>query len=144
MMVSVNKIRDRLEYYPRRLLDTLLETAESQAAVLYISGGALRDWLLGISPNDLDFTISYGAAEFLEQVMFRVTLAGATFLAPSNPFGDYVVLPCGLEAPRTRHGGAAEGAASVAIGSEMHGVVLPHRNAEGVGVVAGVIEHREL
>lgn len=68
MMVSVNEIRDRLADYPRRLLDTLLQTAESQTVVLYISGGALRDWLLGVSPNDLDFTISYGAAEFLELV----------------------------------------------------------------------------
>lgn len=31
--------------------------------------------------------------------------AGAVFLAPSNPFGDYVVLPAGVTAPRTRHGG---------------------------------------
>ncbi len=30
---------------------------------------------------------------------------GATFIAPSNPFGDYVVLPKGLEAPRTVHQG---------------------------------------
>lgn len=31
--------------------------------------------------------------------------AGATFVAPSNPFGDYLVLPPGIEATRTRHGG---------------------------------------
>ncbi len=31
--------------------------------------------------------------------------AGATFVAPSNPFGDYVVAPAGTNATRTRHGG---------------------------------------
>jgi len=31
--------------------------------------------------------------------------AGATFVAPSNPFGDYVVALAGTEATRTRHGG---------------------------------------
>ena len=67
-MVSVKDMRARLADYPRRLLETLLQTADSAGVVLYISGGALRDWLLGNSPNDLDFTISYGAAEFLEQV----------------------------------------------------------------------------
>ena len=30
---------------------------------------------------------------------------GATFIAPSNPFGDYVVLPKGGDAKRTPHGG---------------------------------------
>jgi len=30
---------------------------------------------------------------------------GATFIAPSNPFGDYVVLPKGSDATRTPHGG---------------------------------------
>ncbi len=31
--------------------------------------------------------------------------AGATFVAPSNPFGDYVVIPPGTQAQRTRPGG---------------------------------------
>lgn len=31
--------------------------------------------------------------------------AGSTFVAPSNPFGDYVVLPPGSSVPRTAHGG---------------------------------------
>lgn len=30
---------------------------------------------------------------------------GATLIAPSNPFGDYVAIPADLEVPRTRHGG---------------------------------------
>ncbi len=67
-MVSVKNIRVRLADYPCRLLETLLQTADSAGVVLYISGGALRDWLLGNSPNDLDFTISYGAEAFLGQV----------------------------------------------------------------------------
>lgn len=31
--------------------------------------------------------------------------AGATFVAPSNPFGDYVVVPPGADLLRTQHGG---------------------------------------
>ena len=31
--------------------------------------------------------------------------AGSTFVAPSNPFGDYVVVPPGADFRRTRHGG---------------------------------------
>lgn len=31
--------------------------------------------------------------------------AGATFVAPSNPFGDYVLLPPGADVVRTQHGG---------------------------------------
>ncbi len=70
-MVSETKIRDRLEDYPQGLLDSLLQTADSMTVVLYISGGALRDWLMGNSSNDLDFTINYGSVEFLEQVRKR-------------------------------------------------------------------------
>jgi uncharacterized protein len=32
--------------------------------------------------------------------------AGAIFSAPSNPFGDYVVLPKGIDAPRSKYGSA--------------------------------------
>jgi len=42
--------------------------------------------------------------ERLEGMLVGVD-AGAVFVAPSNPFGDYVVLPVGVRAPRTRHGG---------------------------------------
>ncbi len=54
--------------YPRDLLQMLLETAKIRSVSLYISGGALRDWLLGKSPRDLDFTIEYDAAGFLEAI----------------------------------------------------------------------------
>jgi predicted extracellular nuclease len=46
-------------------------------------------------------------ALFLNRIegMLAGVEAGATFLAPSNPFGDYVVLPPGTTASRTPHGG---------------------------------------
>ncbi|MBZ0114466.1 MAG: hypothetical protein K8J08_18530 [Thermoanaerobaculia bacterium] len=49
-----------------------------------------------------------GLAEYLNRLegMLVGVEAGATFIAPSNPFGDYVVLPKGDdEAVRTRDGG---------------------------------------
>ncbi len=46
-------------------------------------------------------------AEFLNSLegMLVGIKAGATFTAPSNPFGDYVVLPADAELKRTQHGG---------------------------------------
>ena len=67
-MVSINNIPERLADYPRDLLHMLLETAKNRSVSLYISGGALRDWLLEKSPRDLDFTIEDDAAGFLEVI----------------------------------------------------------------------------
>jgi uncharacterized protein len=51
---------------------------------------------------------SASLAAFLNQHEFmRVGLrAGGIFSAPSNPFGDYVVLPKNMDAPRSRYGSA--------------------------------------
>ena len=59
-----------------------------------------------LDPRRLDLGAQDLARELngLEGMLVGVD-AGAVFLAPSNPFGDYVVLPDGLAAPRTRHGG---------------------------------------
>ena len=68
MAISSTFIRDRLHDYPLRLFEVLIKSAESSGVELYISGGSLRDWLLGRVSSDLDFTISYDAESFLEQV----------------------------------------------------------------------------
>jgi len=82
MIVSPIHIRQQLQDYPQRLFHVLLESAEKRGLDLYISGGALRDWLLGSSSNDLDFTISYGALEFLEQV--------------KEDYGEGTIVPLGV------------------------------------------------
>lgn len=62
------QMRRALSFYPAGIFETMLEVAGRWQTELYLSGGALRDWLCGMRPNDLDFTISRGAARFLEEV----------------------------------------------------------------------------
>jgi poly(A) polymerase len=61
-------MRRALSHYPAGIFETMLEVAGRWKIELYLSGGALRDWLHGVTPNDLDFTISRDAARFLEEV----------------------------------------------------------------------------
>lgn len=62
---QVRLLRQRIADYPQQLFECLLEVARDIDQELFITGGALRDWLLGESPRDLDFTITHGALEFL-------------------------------------------------------------------------------
>ena len=63
--------------------------------------------VLWLSAENLPLTMAELAA-FLNAHEFMLTgvRAGAVFSAPSNPFGDYVVLPKGLPAPRSKYGTA--------------------------------------
>ena len=56
-----------IDDYPADLFADLYETARFQEEDLYVTGGAVRDWLLGESPRDLDFTIDHGSLEFVRK-----------------------------------------------------------------------------
>ncbi len=58
--------------YPGGLFDALQETALCQGASLHLVGGALRDWLTGKIPTDLDFTINSDSIAFLRQLRKRL------------------------------------------------------------------------
>ena len=62
------QVRRALSHYPIGIFESMLEIAGRLKTKLYLSGGALRDLLLGVTPNDLDFTISRGAVRFLEEI----------------------------------------------------------------------------
>ena len=76
------RLVNQLSEYPQHVLNVMYEIARADGTPLYLSGGALRDWLIGHTPNDLDFTISHGSVDFLTKVQ--------------NRCGDGTIVPLGL------------------------------------------------
>jgi len=58
------------------------------------------------SENLPEDSVSLAAFLNAHEFMLAGVRAGAIFSAPSNPYGDYVVLPEGLRAPRSKYGSA--------------------------------------
>jgi poly(A) polymerase len=56
-------------FFPKRLWDALCHISEQRGSDLYISGGTVRDWLLGKKPVDLDITVQSGAAACCRQLI---------------------------------------------------------------------------
>jgi len=80
------RLQEQLSSYPPRLFEMIMEVADQRNVPIYLSGGALRDWLMGMVPNDLDFTISHGALEFLEE--FRGRYKGGTIVPLGMRYDD--------------------------------------------------------
>ncbi len=57
-----------LNGYPADLFTDLEKAARLRGESLYVTGGAVRDWLLGTAPHDLDFTIDHGSLAFVRTV----------------------------------------------------------------------------
>ncbi len=55
--------RDYLKQYPAQLVNALARVAEELEPEVYVSGGSVRDWLLGKEPVDLDLTVPAKAQE---------------------------------------------------------------------------------
>ena len=68
------QVRRALSHYPIGIFESMLEIAGRLKTKLYLSGGALRDLLLGVTPNDLDFTICRGAVQFLEEIKMKIDI----------------------------------------------------------------------
>ncbi|MFN2353861.1 MAG: HD domain-containing protein [Desulfopila sp.] len=64
---------------PQRLVDPLAEVQRRCGVRLYLSGGTLRDWLLGRTPLDLDVTVRRGAAVCCREL---INILGAGTLVP--------------------------------------------------------------
>jgi len=93
-----------VDYVPEEGERPTTQLAARDIRVLQEAGSHIEPvWLtaerVGASNADL--------AAFLNGIegMLAGVEAGSTFVAPSNPYGDYVVLPPGTDAPRTEHGG---------------------------------------
>ena len=62
-------------FFPDQLWDMLRQISKQRGIELYISGGTVRDWLLGKKPADLDITVSSGAEDCCRQL---IALLGAS------------------------------------------------------------------
>lgn len=56
-------------FFPDQLWDMLRQISKQRGIELYISGGTVRDWLLGKKPADLDITVSSGAEDCCRQLI---------------------------------------------------------------------------
>ncbi|MEW6593428.1 MAG: HD domain-containing protein [Thermodesulfobacteriota bacterium] len=70
--------RDWLQRYPPRLRAALGELVRLSGLPWYVSGGAVRDWLLGTAAQDLDFTVPCDAVALARKLSRR--LGGAFVL----------------------------------------------------------------
>ncbi len=71
-VITRKQIEGWLYRYPEGLFDVLQETAVSQDTSLHLVGGALRDWLTGNVPTDLDFTIGSDSVVFVKDLRKRL------------------------------------------------------------------------
>ena len=55
---------DPLRTYPSEIVSGLKKTVTGRACALYVTGGSVRDWLLGRVSRDLDCAVSSGAVAF--------------------------------------------------------------------------------
>ncbi|MFA7383093.1 MAG: HDIG domain-containing metalloprotein [Desulfurivibrionaceae bacterium] len=69
--------RDWLQTYPAELRLALGRVAHRTGQPLYVAGGPVRDWLLGVAARDLDFTMLTGAVACAREVSI---LLGGTFV----------------------------------------------------------------
>jgi len=63
--------------YPEDLVSAIIRTAEKQCSQVYIVGGTVRDWLLGILARDLDLAVDKDGISFAENL---ASLSGGTFV----------------------------------------------------------------
>jgi predicted extracellular nuclease len=95
-----------------KVVDFLLEESERPTTQIQVAdmrtldeeGPGLKPIWLTADRLALDNAALAAYLNSIEGMLVGIE-SGATFVAPSNPFGDYVVLPAGTEAVRTRHGG---------------------------------------
>ncbi|MBU1231900.1 MAG: HDIG domain-containing protein [Proteobacteria bacterium] len=71
-------LRSHRDDYPAQLFAALTKVSEELGREMYLVGGTVRDWLLEIAPNDLDFTVDCDAVHCC-RTLIRV-LAGGTFV----------------------------------------------------------------
>jgi len=60
--------QDWLQTYPAELRLALGQVAHRSGRPLYVAGGPVRDWLLGVAARDLDFTVPIGAVACAREV----------------------------------------------------------------------------
>jgi poly(A) polymerase len=75
-----------LAHYPERLFAALHAVSTELRTPIFMTGGAVRDWLLGKVPMDLDFSIVRDAAAFTRAL--QRSLRGGTLVELGRPEDD--------------------------------------------------------
>ena len=60
--------QDWLQTYPEKLRQALSQVAQRSGQPMYVAGGPVRDWLLGVAAKDLDLTVPVGAVACAREV----------------------------------------------------------------------------
>lgn len=81
--------QDWLQHYPPRLRTVLSALIREGDTPWYVTGGAVRDWLLGMAAQDLDFTVPRAAILLARQLARR--LGGAFVLLDAEEEAARVV-----------------------------------------------------
>lgn len=77
VLTATELTQDWLQTYPEDLRRALAQVAQRTGLPLYVAGGAVRDWLLGVSAKDLDFTVPKDGVLFAREIS---NLLGGTFV----------------------------------------------------------------
>ncbi len=77
VLAATELTQDWLQTYPAELRQVLGQVAQGSGRPIYVAGGPVRDWLLGVAAKDLDFTVPKGAVACAREVS---SLLGGTFV----------------------------------------------------------------
>lgn len=77
MLAATVLTQDWLQTYPDQLRRALAQVARRSGQPMYVAGGPVRDWLLGVVAKDLDFTVPTGAVACAREVS---ALLGGAFV----------------------------------------------------------------
>ena len=75
---NFGSLREHKDDYPDLLFAALERVANRLESDMYLVGGTVRDWLLQILPNDLDFTVGCDAVRCCRALIHE--LNGGTFV----------------------------------------------------------------
>lgn len=70
--------RNPIKYFPYELIGALTRVEKISGDTFYLTGGTVRDWLLGRQPADLDITIKSGAKTCCQELISQ--LGGGAFV----------------------------------------------------------------
>lgn len=89
----------------RSVLDYLIGCAEKRGHAVYLVGGAVRDMIMGVCVEDLDFAVESGALALLHEV--RQTIGSGTVIELGDAENDTARLVCrglNIDVSGYRHG----------------------------------------
>ena len=93
-----------LSNYPEAVLQTLCDCASARGHDIYLVGGALRDLLINVVSVDLDFAVTTGAIDFVQEVRGRLGTGSVVILDEHNDTARLVLEELSLDVAGFRKG----------------------------------------